>query len=55
MEEVQEHCSKIVYLHDGNLVFAGDTKELLEKENLKSLSDVYLRISGGKKNAIWTT
>ncbi|ADL53307.1 ABC transporter ATP-binding protein [Clostridium cellulovorans] len=52
MEEVQEHCSKIVYLHDGNLVFAGDTKELLEKENLKSLSDVYLRISGGKKNAI---
>jgi len=50
MEEVQDNCSGLIYLHDGKLVFAGKIKELLAKENSDSLSKVYIKISGGNNN-----
>ena len=48
MEEVQKYCDKIVYLKDGELLYAGALDKFFEQQESKDLSEIYLRISGGK-------
>jgi len=50
MEEVQKHCDKLVYLKNGELLYAGDTGEFLKQQGNDDLSEVYLKISGGDDN-----
>jgi ABC-2 type transport system ATP-binding protein len=48
MEEVQKYCDKIVYLKDGELLYAGALDKFFEQQESKDLSEIYLRISGGE-------
>lgn len=45
MSEVQEHCSHVLYLNDGRLVYAGPIEGLLADQSCDDLSDVYLKIA----------
>lgn len=47
MEEVQKYCSKLIYLKNGELLYAGDIIEFLKQQGNDDLSEVYLKISGG--------
>lgn len=47
MEEIQKYCSKLIYLKNGNLLYAGDIDEFLKQQGNDDLSEVYLKISGG--------
>lgn len=48
MEEVEKYCTGLVYLHKGKKIFSGSIKELYERENMTSLSDIYIKLSGGE-------
>ena len=43
-----KYCDKIVYLKDGELLYAGALDKFFEQQESKDLSEIYLRISGGK-------
>lgn len=47
MEEVQKYCDKLIYLKNGELLYAGDIDEFLKQQGNDDLSEVYLNISGG--------
>ncbi len=50
MEEVQKYCDKLIYLKNGELLYAGELDEFLKQQGNDDLSEVYLKISGGYDN-----
>jgi len=45
MRDVEEICDRIVFMHQGKLLFVGTSAEILAKSQEKTLEDVFIRIA----------
>ena len=51
MEEVQKYCDQLIYLKNGELLYAGEIDKFLKMQGSNDLSEIYLKISGGERIA----
>jgi ABC-2 type transport system ATP-binding protein len=49
LEEADQLCSRIAFIHEGQLVACGTTAELAEQYGVASLEDAYLELVGRKE------
>jgi ABC-2 type transport system ATP-binding protein len=45
MRDVEEICERIIFMHQGKLLFVGTSAEILAKSQEKTLEDVFIRIA----------
>lgn len=50
MDEVEELCERIIFIHQGKIVDDGSPKQLIEKYGHKDLNEVFLTIARKGKN-----